>query len=158
MDVLLYIIGGLLLLVGLVGAIVPVLPGPPLSYVALLLFQFTDHFQWSTRFLIVWGIIAALVTVVDYVVPIWGTKKFGGTKMGVRGATVGLIVGIFFFPPIGILLGPFLGAMIGELIQNSEDFNKAIKSASGSLLGFLLGTGLKLAVALMIGYYVVVQI
>jgi uncharacterized protein YqgC (DUF456 family) len=158
MEVLLYILGGLFLLAGMVGALVPVLPGPPLSYIGLLLFHFSDKFQFSTRFLIIWGVIAALVTLVDYVVPLWGTKRFGGTKMGVRGATVGLIIGIFFFPPIGIILGPFFGAMIGELIQNSDDFTRAVRSAFGSLLGFLMGTGLKMIVALMLIYYVIAAI
>jgi len=154
MDILLFILGGLFLLAGIIGAFVPVLPGPPLSYIGLLLFHFTDKMQFSTKFLVIWGIIAAAVTLADYVIPMWGTKKFGGTKMGVRGATVGLILGIFFFPPLGIIIGPFLGAMTGELIQNSEDFNKAIKSGFGSLLGFLLGTGLKFGVALIMIVYV----
>jgi len=158
MEVLLYILGGIFLLVGLLGAVLPVLPGPPISYVGLLIFHFTDKFEYSTNFLILWGLITALVTLLDYVIPLWGTKKFGGTKMGIRGATAGLIVGIFFFPPIGIILGPFFGAMIGELIQNSDDFNKAVKSAFGSLVGFLAGTGLKLAVGMMLIYYVVIAI
>ena len=153
MDIVLYILGGILMLLGLIGALVPILPGPPLSFIGLLLFHFTEPIEFSTSFLVTWAIIALAVTLLDYVIPMWGTKKFGGTKMGVRGATIGLIVGIFFFPPIGLILGPFVGAMIGELMQNSDDFTKALKSGMGSLIGFLLGTGLKLGTSLIMIVY-----
>lgn len=155
MDWFLAILGGLLIIVGLLGALLPVLPGPPLSFIGLLLLHFTRWADFSTQFLVIMGLLAVLVTAVDYVVPMWGTKKFGGSKAGIRGSTIGLVIGVFFFPPIGIIVGPFLGALIAELMINSDDFNKALKSGIGSLVGFLMGTGLKLGASLLMAVYFV---
>ncbi len=155
MDWFLAILGGLLMVVGLIGAVVPVLPGPPISYVGLLLLHFTKWADFSSNFLIVMAVVAVVVTAIDYFVPMWGTKKFGGSKAGVRGSTIGLIIGVFFFPPFGIIIGPFLGALIAELILNSDDFNKALRSGLGSLVGFLMGTGLKLGASLLMTVYFV---
>ena len=155
MDWFLAILGGLLILIGLLGALLPVLPGPPLSFIGLLLLHFTRWADFSTQFLVIMGVLATLVTAVDYIVPMWGTKKFGGSKAGVRGSTSGLVIGVFFFPPIGIIIGPFLGALIAELMINSDDFNKALKSGIGSLVGFLMGTGLKLGASLLMAVYFV---
>lgn len=155
MDWFLAILGGLLIIVGLLGALLPILPGPPLSFIGLLLLHFTRWADFSTQFLVIMGLLALLVTAVDYVVPMWGTKKFGGSKAGIRGSTIGLVIGVFFFPPIGIIVGPFLGALIAELMINSDDFNKALKSGIGSLVGFLMGTGLKLGASLLMAVYFV---
>jgi len=155
MDWFLAILGGLLMVVGLIGAVVPVLPGPPISYVGLLLLHFTKWADFSSNFLIVMAVVAVVVTAIDYFVPMWGTKKFGGSKAGVRGSTIGLIIGVFFFPPFGIIIGPFLGALIAELMLNSDDFNKALRSGLGSLVGFLMGTGLKLGASLLMTVYFV---
>ena len=155
MDWFLAIFGGLLMVVGLIGAVVPVLPGPPISYVGLLLLHFTKWADFSSNFLIVMAVVAVVVTAIDYFVPMWGTKKFGGSKAGVRGSTIGLIIGVFFFPPFGIIIGPFLGALIAELMLNSDDFNKALRSGLGSLVGFLMGTGLKLGASLLMTVYFV---
>ncbi len=152
MDIILIIAGAFFILIGLAGCIVPIIPGPPLSYFGILLLHWTEKVQFDHKFLVTWALLAAGVTLIDVMVPIWGTKKFGGTKRGTWGATIGLILGLFFFPPIGIIIGPFAGAVIGEL-THSEDFNKALKSGLGSLLGFLLGTGLKFAVSGFITYY-----
>lgn len=155
MDWFLAILGGILMVVGIIGAIVPVLPGPPISYLGLLLLHWTGWAEFSTQFLVIMAAVAAAVTAVDYVVPVWGTKKFGGSKAGVRGSTIGLIIGVFFFPPIGIIVGPFLGAVIAELMVNADDFNKALRSGLGSLVGFLMGTGLKLSASLLMTVYFV---
>ena len=156
MDIFLAIVAGLLILAGLVGSVVPVLPGPPLSWLGILLIHFTNYEEYSTSFLIISAFIMVAITVLDYYVPIWGTKKFGGTRSGIIGSTVGLIVGIVFFPPLGIIIGPFLGAFLGELVVNREDTKKALKSATGSFIGFLLGTGMKLAFGgFMLYYYLV---
>jgi uncharacterized protein YqgC (DUF456 family) len=157
MEIALYILSGLLLLTGIAGAMLPVLPGPPISFIAVLVLHFTERYEFSTQFLIIFGAIAAFITVLDYVIPIWGTKRFGGSKAGVRGSTVGLILGVLFFPPLGIIIGPFIGAVVAELIFTSDDFQKALRSGFGSLIGFLLGTGLKLAFGLMAVYYAVVN-
>ena len=146
MDIVLIILAAIFIIIGLAGCIVPIIPGPPLSYLGILLLHWTERIQFEQRFLIIWALIVAGVTIIDYFTPIWGTKKFGGTKRGTWGATLGLLLGLFFFPPLGIILGPFVGAVVGEM-THSEDFNKALKSGLGSLLGFLIGTGLKFVVS-----------
>jgi len=131
----------------------PVLPGPPLSYVGLLVLHFTDKVQFSTNFLIYWAIIVVLIQVLDAFIPIWGTKKFGGSKQGMWGSTIGILVGMFF-GPVGIVFGPFIGAFIGELSANKNNA-EALKAAFGAFIGFVVGTVSKLIIAgFMIYYYV----
>ena len=115
MDILLIILGAICLLLGLIGCVAPVIPGVPLSYVGLLLLHFTDRVQFSWQFLTVWAVIVIVIQVLDYFIPAWGTKKFGGSKYGVWGSTIGLLLG-FFMGPWGIIVGPFVGAVVGELI------------------------------------------
>ena len=150
-DYLLLALAIAMIIVGIIGCLVPVLPGPPLSFIGILVLHFTKFAHFSTNLLIILGLVAVIVAVFDYVVPIWGTKKFGGTKYGVRGATVGLLIGLFFGPP-GIIIGPFIGAVVGELIYK-DDFAYAIKAGFGSLIGFMAGIGLKLAASLIITFY-----
>ena len=159
MNVVLIIVAILLVLVGLVGSIVPGIAGPPFSFLGLLVLSFVTGIEYSTGFLVLMGIIAAVVFAVDYVVPAWGTKKLGGTKAGVRGSTIGLILGLlvtFMFPIgfIAVLIGPFIGAYIGEKQVGTED-GKALKAAFGSFVGFLVGTGLKVIFACVCIFYVV---
>ena len=148
-----------LALVGLVGAVVPGIAGTPFSFLALLALSFVNGIDYSTGFLVAMGIIGAVVFAMDYVVPVWGTKKLGGSKAGVRGSTIGLILGLIitFLFPVGfivILLGPFLGAYIGEKMAGTDD-HLAWRSAFGSFVGFLLGTGIKLIYAGVCIFYVV---
>jgi uncharacterized protein YqgC (DUF456 family) len=152
MDIVLIIIGSLLIVTALAGSILPVLPGPPLGYLALLLLQFTDKKPFSLTFLIAFAVVVLIITLLDYLIPIWGTKKFGGSKSGTWGATVGLIAGIFLLPPVGVILGPFLGAYIGELISGRSN-EEALRSGLGSFLGFLTGTLMKLMLTLVMGFY-----
>lgn len=141
MDYVLYFIGFAFILAGLIGSFLPVLPGPSLGWVGLFVLSFSSDLYIGNSLLIWTAVFAVLITALDYLIPIWGTKRFGGTKAGIRGSTIGLIIGLFF-GPIGIILGPALGAFLGELTVDS-DVNKAMKSAVGSFLGFLLGTGIK---------------
>lgn len=150
-DWLLLSLSMLLMVVGIIGCLVPVLPGPPLSFLGILTLQFTKFADVSTNLLIILAVVALLVSILDYIVPIWGTKKFGGSKYGARGATVGLVIGLFFGPP-GIIIGPFIGAMVGEMIFK-DDFKYALKAGFGSLLGFMAGVGLKLAASFAITFY-----
>jgi uncharacterized protein YqgC (DUF456 family) len=142
-DVFLAILGAICLLIGTVGCVVPVLPGVILAWAGLLSAYFSHYCDIPTVLLVATGITTAIISVLDNMIPIYLTKKTGGSKAGMWGSTIGLIVGIFV-GPWGIVLGPFAGALVGELIHDNRDMKRAIKSASGAFLGFLLGTGLKL--------------
>lgn len=131
MDVVLSICAFLLAILGIAGCIVPALPGTLLSYGGLLCAYFTSYSQMSASALWIWLAICIAVSVADYVLPAWMTKRFGGSRAGSIGATVGVFVGFFFLPPIGIILGPFLGAVIGELINNRNERPKPCLSDSG---------------------------
>ena len=155
-DYLLLILGIILMLIGIIGCLVPVLPGPPFSFLGLILLQLSRFGQFTTSTLVTLGIITVLVTVVDYIVPVWGTRRFGGSKYGTRGATIGLIIG-FFLGPLGIVLGPLIGAFVGEMIFK-DDMTYAFKAGFGSLLSFLTGIGLKLAASFAMTFYFVKEL
>ena len=157
MDYVLIFVAGILIILGLLGCILPVIPGPPLSFGGLLILHYTRWGLIDSKILLWLGIAAAVATILDYILPVWATKKFGGTKRGVWGATLGLVVGLFFFPPFGIIVGPFLGAFVGEMSSN-QNHRFALKSALGSFIGFLLGTGLKFAVSGVVTYYFVMEL
>ena len=146
MDLTLAIFGSILVLIGFFGSILPIIPGPPISWAGLLLLKWTTYISdhnpayQNTLWILLFFVI--LVTILDYVVPIMGTKKYGGSKRGVWGATIGVVVGLFF-GPLGIILGPFLGAYLGEISTGKKD-SDALRAAWGSFVGFLLGVGLKL--------------
>ncbi len=152
LDYLWVALGIVLILVGLIGCIVPVLPGPPISFLALLFLHFSRFGDFSVTFLLVMAFVVLAVTVLDYVVPVWGTKKTGGSKAGVWGAVLGMLVGIFFFPPLGIIVGPLVGAIAGEAIRGAS-LNQSFRTGLGSLLGFMLGTGLKLIASMIMTFY-----
>lgn len=142
MELLWTLLGFVLLLVGLIGSFLPILPGPPISFIGLLLIHFLGKHVVSNELLWVYAFLSILLLVLDYLLPSWTTKKFGGSKAGQWGATAGVLVGLFA-GPWGIFLGPLIGAYLGELIsgRNNQD---AWQSAKGAFLGFLLGTGLKM--------------
>jgi uncharacterized protein YqgC (DUF456 family) len=150
-DYILLILGIIFMIIGIIGCLVPVLPGPPLSFLGLILLHISRFGNFTAPTLITLGAITVVVTVMDYIVPVWGTKKFGGSKYGTRGATVGLIIG-FFLGPLGIILGPLIGAFVGEMIFK-DDLSYAFKAGFGSLLGFLTGIGLKLAASFVMTFY-----
>ncbi|MBQ8958268.1 MAG: DUF456 domain-containing protein [Bacteroidales bacterium] len=155
----LVIVAVVLALIGIVGAVVPGIAGTPFSFLALLALSFVDGIDYSTRFLVIMGVVGAIVFALDYVVPVWGTKKFGGSKSGVRGSTIGLFVGLLitlFFPIgfIAVLLGPFIGAYLGEKSAGTAD-HLAWRSAFGSFVGFLFGTGIKIIYACVCIYFIV---
>ncbi len=154
-EILLTVIGAILLVVGIIGCVLPVLPGQILAWASLLILQLKNDPPFTAKFIIIWALITAGVTIIDYVVPIWGTKKLGGSKYGIWGAGLGLLVGIFF-APLGLILGPFLGAFVGEMISG-KDSNTAFKSGLGSFIGFLTGTLLKLIISFVMGYYFIIE-
>ena len=157
METLLVICAFLLLLTGLIGAIVPVLPGPPLSYAGLLLLHWSGYGGFSSGFLWLWGVITVAVTVGDYFLPAIMTKRFGGSRLATVGSILGLLAGLFFFPPIGLIIGPFIGALAGELIYNRTDSAKAFRVALGAFLAFFFSTGAKLVVSAVMMFYGVIS-
>ena len=156
MFYVLMVLGILSVLVGLVGAIIPGIAGPPFSYAGLLIVSFLDGVEHSVCFLVVMGVIGAIAFLLDYFVPIWGTKKFGGTKQGMWGSTIGLVAGLLLTTSFNFafLAGPFFGAYIGERIAKTPN-KQAWKAAAGSLVGFLIGTSVKLVYAIVCIVYVV---
>ena len=155
MEIVLVILAFILLAAGLLGAVLPVLPGPPLSYAGLLLMQWSGYGAFSLTFLLVWAGIAIAVTVLDYFLPPLLTKRFGGSRLASVGSFVGLLAGIFFFPPWGMIAGPFLGAFIGELIHSRANGAKALFAALGAFLAFIVGAGAKMIVSCLMLVYAI---
>ena len=144
-------LGLILMLVALLGCVLPVIPGLILAYSALLLQQLRTPHPFSFYFLLGWLAIIIVVSVFEYFLPIWSVKKFGGTKYGSWGCTLGFIA-CFWLGPWGVIIGPFFGALIGELLAKGA-FDLALKSAFGSFIGFLGGTLLKLCICGVMIYY-----
>ena len=174
METILLILAFLFLLVGLLGSIFPALPGPPLSFAGLVLLQWSGHEGFNLPFLLMWAVITIAVTIIDNFLPAWMTKRFGGSHMAMAGSVLGLAVGVLFFAPVGLLIGPFLGALAGELINNRiqakrneinttdgpadcsrSDKVKPLKVALGAFLAFIVGTGAKLIIGSLMLYYAV---
>lgn len=142
MDIFLLIVAFLCMLIGIIGCIIPGLPGVPIAYLGLWIAQATDKIDFSWQFLLIWGIVTVVVSILDYIVPAWGTKHYGGTKYGIWGSTIGVFVGLFF-GAVGVILGPLVGAVLGEMISGKE-FGEALRAGWGSFIGILAGTVLKL--------------
>ncbi|MFC1731793.1 DUF456 domain-containing protein [candidate division KSB1 bacterium] len=162
MDFLWIAIGIIILIIGIIGCVLPVIPGPAVSFVSLLILQLKHEAPFNLRTLFILGLIMAAVTILDYVVPVIGTKKFGGSKLGVRGSTIGLIIAVIILPIMGIvigpfglfglILGPFLGAYVGETMTG-KDSNASLKAAFGSFIGFITGIIMKLVFGGVVAYY-----
>ena len=155
MEYILVILALLCAVAGLLGAVLPALPGPPLSFVGLLLLLPCADNDIETATVIATGIAAAIITVLDYVAPIWLAKKKGGSKYGTWGAGIGMFVGRFL-GPWGIILGPFAGAFIGELMaKNSTE--RALTTAFMSFVAFMLTTGIKFIFCVALIVMIVVE-
>ena len=150
MDILIITFVSILLLIGLIGCVIPALPGPPISFFGLLVFHFITSFYIETDTLWLLGVIVITITFLDYWLQIYGVKKFGGGRKAINGTILGLVLGLLLFPPFGIIIGPFLGAFLGAKMEAKEDTNRAIKIALGALAGFLSGTVLKFSVSIYI--------
>jgi len=143
-PVALIVLAFLLIAIGFIGAFLPALPGPPISWAGLLVAFFSSSSTLHVPTLVVTAVVMVAVTVADYVFPPMMTAKNGGTKMGSIGSTVGLVAGIILpIPMLGVIVCPFIGALVFELIHDSSDTARALKAAWGAFLGFLLGTGMK---------------
>ena len=146
-SLILCVVAAVLLVVGFIGTFVPVLPGAPLAWAGLLAAYFSEYNSISILCLVITGVVAVVVSIVDNFFPVTMTKKFGGSKYATTGATIGLIIG-FFTGPWGIILGPFFGALVGERINKEGKGEGVFKAAFGAFMGFLLGTGLKMITVL----------
>lgn len=151
MELLFISIGVVLIVLGLVGAFLPVVPGTPFSYLGILVLHFSGVAEFSTFFLVTWAIVIIVIQILDNVLPVYATKKFGGSVYGTTGSTIGMILGMLFFPPLGFFLGTLLGAFVGEMIYK-QDVKVALKSAWGSFVGFLGSTMIKVTVAAMLAF------
>jgi len=152
MDLLFELLGLFFVLMGIIGSFLPVLPGPITGWVGLFLLHQSSRIADNSTFLTITFIVALSVFLLDYIIPALGTKKFGGSKKGIIGSTIGLLVGLVFFGPLGIIIGPFAGAYVGERLNRIPN-NLALKAAFGSLVGFLSGVFLKFSVAAIFCYY-----
>ena len=147
MDIFLLLLGFVFVCLGIIGSFLPVLPGPLTSWVGLLLLHSTKIFPMDWTFLGVTLAIALLIWILDYFIPAMGTKRFGGTRYGVYGTTIGLLIGLLSPIPFGMLIGAFLGAFIGEMIYDSKDTNRALKASFGAFFGFLASATIKFSIA-----------
>ena len=146
MDLLLVVIGFVCVILGVFGSFLPVVPGPGLSWLGILLLYFTDSIPMNYYIL---GLTLVIISILDYVIPAQGTKRFGGSSYGVWGTNIGLVVGILAPIPFGFIIGPFAGAFVGELLYNSKDPSRAFKAATGSFIGFLASSFLKFIVCVV---------
>lgn len=156
MDIILAIFAIIFLLLWLIGSFAPILPGPPISLLWLLMIELSSYDDFGMQFWVIMIVLTVITVGLDYIIPIWWTKKFGGSKAGTRWATIGLIIWLFL-GPLWIILGPFVGAIVGELMNNKTG-RQAIKSGVGSLVWFALNTGLKFVVTWLMLWYGVAAI
>jgi uncharacterized protein YqgC (DUF456 family) len=157
MDITFAIVAVILGLVGLVGSVVPALPGPPVSWVGLLVIYFTDYSEMSLTFLLVWLAVVIAVTLIDNFLPVWMTKKWGGSRAATIGTAIGMVAGMFA-GPWGMIIGPFIGAFVGELVGNHAEGRVALRVAFGAFVAFMCGVGIKLIASGMILFYIIKEL
>ncbi len=151
--IVLIIIGFVFIIIGLIGCVVPGVPGPPFSFLALVLMSAAKGWEpFSLNFLIIMALITLVVTALDYVVPAAGAKKFGASRYGFWGAILGMLVGIIFFPPLGMIIGAFLGAIVGEMVVGKPS-PEALKAGWGVFVGIMFGMIIKLIASGVMTFY-----
>ncbi|MFT4680604.1 MAG: hypothetical protein ACI9FU_001216 [Granulosicoccus sp.] len=148
-ETLIIVVGLILHGIGIMGCIVPGIPGPLVSFSSLFLFYLLPGEEVGPFALIIWGLFAAIAAGLDMIVPVIGAKRFGSSREGIIGGVIGIFVGLFFFPPLGIILGPLIGTIVGDMIAGGS-FSKALNSGMGSLIGFVVGTSIKLVYCIII--------
>lgn len=160
MEILAWILAGLSFLAGIAGIILPVLPGVPLIFVGILLYGLLTGFKGFTwTFILGQGAAVALSFLIDYLATAWGVSRQGGSRLALWGGMLGLLFGVLLLGPWGVILGPFLGSFLAELLASRFDLYRALKVGWGSLLGFLGGTFIKLVLAFtMIGWFLWVTV
>lgn len=145
MTTLLIILGLLLALAGVFGCIFPVIPGPPLGYLALIILSWAKGWEpFGTTFLIIMAGLTILVSISDYLLPAMGAKKYGASRLSLWVSMAGMVIGLFLFPPWGMIIGAFLGAVAGELLAGRQG-KSALRAGWGVFVGNMLSAGLKLA-------------
>lgn len=151
-EALLIILGLIIAVIGLLGCIIPAIPGPPLNFLSLVILELAIENGFSSDFFILWGIITVVVFLLDYILPVWGAKVYKASSYGIWGSIIGMILGIIFFPPFGMILGLFVGAVIGELLVGKEEW-QALKVGSITFFASMLMILVKLAVSGVMTYY-----
>lgn len=156
-EVLIDTLAIIMAVAGILGCILPAIPGPPLTYASLLLMYLANNPEGEItgKFLIIWFVIVAVVSILDYLLQPYFTKITGGSTLAVRYSIAGMVAGLIFFPPFGIIAGSFIGALIAELIVNKKPLQNSLLAAFGAFLGFISGTGLKLAASVTMLYYLI---
>ena len=147
MDLFLLILGLLFCLIGIIGSFLPIIPGPVTSWLGILLINLTSAVEFNLNFVLITFTVALSVGILDYIIPILGVKKLGGSRSGQIGTTVGLIVALVILGPIGIIIGPFMGALLGEMSTN-KSFQNSLKPAFGSFIGVIAGSVIKFLISL----------
>ena len=147
MDIIFLITGLLLCLIGIVGSFLPIIPGPVTSWLGILLLNLTSAVEFNLNFVLITFTVAVSVSILDYIIPILGVKKLGGSRSGQIGTTVGLIVALVILGPIGIIIGPFMGALLGEM-STKKSFQNSLKPAFGSFIGVIAGSVIKFLISL----------
>ncbi|RJP60819.1 MAG: DUF456 domain-containing protein [Ignavibacteriales bacterium] len=153
-EIVIIFVGTILSIAGLIGCILPVVPGPPLNYLAILLIHFTDLANFSTRFLIVYFLLNIAVIVFDFILPVYGAKHYGASRKGIWGSVIGLIIGLFFFPPFGIIIGTLIGAIVGELIAGKSE-SQALKAGFATFIASLIMVVAKFVLSGIMTFYFV---
>ena len=153
MDILFISLAGFFVFLGIAGSFLPLIPGPLTGWTGILLLSLAPSITIQNQFLIFSFCIALGIFILDNIIPVLGVKKFGGGRASIIGSSIGLLVGILFLGPFGLLVGPFSGALIGELIVNFNDKRGALKAAYGSLIGFFTGIFLKLIVGVAFAFF-----
>lgn len=156
LNIIVGIIGSILVILGFIGCIIPAIPGPPLSFIALFILAIAQGFAppLTSKIIFIMLMVTVVVTALDYIIPAAGAKKYGSSKWGIWGAILGMIVGIIYFPPLGMIVGAFLGAVVVELLVGKSS-REALKAGWGVFMGTLLGTVLKLIASGVMTYYFV---
>ena len=155
-DIILLILGIFFLLISIIGSLLPVIPGPPIGFAGLLLLRFSSFVEENRleaydNLLWIFAVVTIVVTVLDYIVPVWGARKFGASRAGMIGAGIGVFAGLFFMPA-GLIAGPFLGAVIGEMAAGKNEAT-SLRAGFGSFIGFLTGVLMKLIACFLMTFY-----
>jgi uncharacterized protein YqgC (DUF456 family) len=154
MDAVIIIAGAIITIIGILGCILPSLPGPPINYAALLLLGASHNVEFSTNFYIIYLVVTIIVLALDYIIPTFGGKYFGVSKYGVWGSFIGMMIGVIFFPPFGMIAGVMIGAVAGELAAGKEN-SAALKAGFATFVLSIFMIGVKLSLSLLMTYHFV---